>query len=204
MTRSQVLAFLHVFPYLAFASALHSDIVIRQSSQHPSPDPCGPAVQGQAGQPTNTCNGIGIPAAPVPAPAIYAGYLDSNEEAPNFPPQHEGDPNTPSPWARACKTSINYLCNKLRPGNTKTWLSNADGVSCGAMVWVPDPTTGAQLPKPDHCMNDILFPLLAMLDNLAPGLQVNRASVNIPLSGFPSGDNTGSQIDSGYASWILQ
>jgi len=200
--RSQMLALICVFPYLA--TALHPNVIVRQAAAAPPPDPCGPKIQNQAGQPTNTCNGTGIPATPATAPSIYAAYLDDNIGAVVYPPQHSGSPNTPSAWARACKTSINYLCNDLTLANLGQWTSNNFGVSCSAQVWVDDPKTGAQFPSPYHCMNDIFFPMLAMLDNGGATSHINRASINIPIGGFPNANGAGSQIDSGYPSWILQ
>lgn len=200
--RFQVLALLCVSPYLA--AALYPNVVIRQAAAVPSPDPCGPKLQNQPGQPTNSCNGTAIPATPAAAPAIYAAYLDDNIGAAVSPPQHSGSPDTPSPWARACKTSINYLCNDLTIANLGQWTSNNFGVSCTAQVWVDDPKTGAQFPTPYHCMNDIFFPMLAMIDNSGANFHINRASINVPLSGFPNSNGPGAQIDSGYPSWILQ
>ena len=194
-----------LFCFLSCPSiVLSSRIIIRQAAPATSQDPCGPKVQGQAGEPTNSCNGSAIPPSPVAAPAIYANYLDNNQGAATYPPQHSGDPGTPSPWARACKTSINYLCNGLRIAAPGAWISNADGISCSAMVWLPDPATGgAPVPTADHCMNDILFPMLAMLD-VGASATINRASINVAVGGFPSVLSTGAQIDTGYASWILQ
>lgn len=200
--RSHIFALICIFPYLAHA--LHPHIVLRQAAAAPPRDPCGPKIQGQSAEPANSCNGTAIPPAPVTAPAIYAAYLDDNIGAAAYPPQHIGSPDTPSPWARACKTSINYLCNGLTLANLGQWTSNSFGVSCSAQVWVDDPQAGAQFPSPYHCMNDILFPMLAFLDNLGATSHVNRASINIPLRRYPSLNDAGAQIDSGYASWILQ
>ena len=187
------------------SAALGPRIAIRQAAAPtPSPDPCGPKVQGQAGQPTNTCNGTAIPPAPVPAPAIYACYLDDNQAAAVFPPVHSGGPTVISPWARACKTSINYLCNSLKTSPTEVWLSNSDGVSCSASIWIPNNQKGsAPLISAIHCMNDVFFPMLTMLDQ-GGSTTINRASVNIPINGFPSGVSTGNQIDAGYPSFIIQ
>lgn len=202
--RSQLLVFLYVFPCIATALTHGSRIVLRQAAPVPSPDPCGPKVQGQQGQPTNTCNGSAIPPAPVTAPAIYANLLDNNEAAAVHPPLHSGGPTAMSPWARSCKTSINYLCNSLKNAPTEVWVSNADGVSCSASIWLPSPQKGAApIPVAAHCMNDVFFPMLSMLD-VGSAPSVNRASVNIPVGGFPSGPSTGAQIDSGYASYIIQ
>ena len=190
------------FPYLAVAS--HPNMVIRQAAPAPSPDPCGPKIQNQAGQPTNTCNGTTIPATPVAAPSIYAAYLDDNVGALVHPPQHVGSPNTPSAWARACKTSINYLCNDITLSSLGQWTSNSFGVSCSVQIWVDDPKTGAQFPTPYHCMNDVFFPMLSLLDNVGATSNVNRASINVPVGGFPSANGQGAQIDVGYPSYILQ
>lgn len=200
--RSPVFALTYVFPHLTVA--LHPHVSIRQAPPSPSPDPCGPKVQNQAGQPTNTCNGTAIPAVPATAPSIYAAYLDANIGAVVYPPQHVGSPNNPSGWARACKTSINYLCNDITLGNFGQWTSNNFGVSCNAQIWVDNPQTGAQFPSPYHCMNDVFFPMLTLLDNVGATSQINRVSINVPVGGFPGANSLGAQIDSGYPSYILQ
>lgn len=200
--RSQIFALICVFPYLALA--LHPRIVFRQAAAVPSPDPCGPKIQDQPGQPTNTCNGTAIPPTPAKVPSIYAAYLDDNIGAVAYPPQHVGSPDTPSAWARACKTSINYLCNGLTLGNLGQWTSNNFGVSCAVQVWVNDPKDGAQFPTPYHCMSDVLFPMLAFLDNAGGTTRVNRVSINVPVGLYPNVGSPGAQIDSGYPSWILQ
>ena len=99
-------------------------------------------------------------------------------------------------------TSIDYLCTGLDADPKSQWTTQSDGMSCIASVWLADPRSGAaEIPTTYHCMYDILFPLLKMLSEAAG---VNRASINIPANGFPSGFRTGMQIDSGYASWSLQ
>ena len=186
------------------SSVLSSRIIIRQAAPATSQDPCGPKVQGQVGEPTNSCNGSAIPPSPVAAPAIYANYLDDNQAAQVSRPQHSGDPGTLSQWALGCKTSIDYVCTGLGRGAPGTWQTNTDGGSCSVKAWLPDAATGgAPVPAADHCRNDILFPMLAMLD-IGANLNINRASINIAAGGFPSGLSTGVQIDSGYASWIIQ
>ena len=192
-----------LFCFLLYPSfILSSRIIIRQAAPA-TQDPCGPKVQGFVGEPTNSCEGSKIPPSPVVVPAIYANYLDNNEEAETWPPQHSGGPGTISPWARSCLTSVNYLCNTLESFRPGTWGTNFDGTSCSAMVWLPDPAIGgAPVPTAKHCMEDILFPMLAMLD-VGASLTINRASINIPVDGFLSAVSTGMQIDTGYASWVI-
>lgn len=50
-------------------------VVVRQAAA-PSPNPCGPKVQGQqAGEPTNSCDGAAVPAAAVPGPAYVPPHI---------------------------------------------------------------------------------------------------------------------------------
>lgn len=204
MMRSQLLALICLFPYLI--AALRPTVVIRQAAAVPSPDPCGPKVQdpNQFGQPANTCNGTAIPALPATEPRMYAAYLDDNAPAAVYPPQHTGSPDYPAPWARACKTSITYLCTGISNANLGQWSTNNFGVSCTASVWLNDPVLGAPFPTPYHCMNDILFPMLKILDVTGATTHTNRVSVNIPTNGFPDGISTGMQINTGYPSWMIQ
>lgn len=183
-----LLLFSYVFHHLCSAS--QSGILGRQS---PSPDPCGPLIQGQPGSPLNTCNGTKVPAEAVSAPAIYATYLDANPQVNTWPVSSSG-------WVESCMTSIDYLCTGLDADQRAAWTTQSDGLSCTAYVYLPG-EGGAETPTTYHCMYDILFP---MLKSLSEGKGVNRASINIATNGFPSGFRTGIQISSGYASWSIQ
>ena len=191
MMHLQVLILIHVFLFLCHPSKGFGQL---QSRQGRTPDACGPVVQPQAGQPDNSCPGIKIPAQPVAQPGIYACYLDYNSDI-------TATPSATSGWAQSCKTSIHDLCLTLGDTSANMWVANSDGTSCRALAWIPPVNNGALLPTAAHCMDDIMFPMLAMLSNSSGN---NRASVNIPLGRFPSGYDRGAQIDSGYASWILQ
>ena len=189
--RSKPLILSHVFYYLC--SALQPSIQERQAVP---PDPCGPVVQsGVPGwQPLNTCNGTRIPQEPVEAPAVFASFVDANQKVASYPAAE-------SDWVESCMTSIDYLCTGLDADQKNAWTSQSDGLSCTAMVYLPGDEAAAPIPSTYHCMYDILFPMLKMLSEKPA---VNRASVNIRENGFPSGFRTGMQVDSGYASWILQ
>ena len=186
--RSSSLVLLHVC--LCLCSASRPSILSRQAL---SPDPCGPLVQGQVGQPLNTCNGTKIPEEAVPAPAIYATYLDANVQVASYPAASSG-------WVESCMTSIDYLCTGLDADQRGAWTTQSDGISCTASVYLPG-DNAAETPTTYHCMYDVLFPMLKLLSE---GKGVNRASINIAEDGFPSGFRTGTQIDSGYASWSIQ
>ena len=191
MMHLQVLIVIHALLFLPVNGSVQL-----QSRQGRSPDPCGPLVQPQQGQPENSCVNSKIPPQPVPEPGIYACYLDKNPDVSTTP-----DPT--SAWAQSCKTSIHDLCLTIGTNSAAMWVANADGTSCRALAWIPPLNNGALLPTSQHCMNDIMFPMLDMLSN-SSNKGVNRASVNIPLGSFPSGYNRGAQIDAGYASWIIQ
>ena len=193
MMHLQVLILIHLFHFLYHPT---TGFVQLQSRQGRTPDPCGPVVQPQPGQPDNSCSGTKIPAQPVQAPAIYACYLDYNSDI-------RATPSANSGWVQSCKTSIHDLCLTLGTTSAAMWVANSDGSSCRALAWIPPLNNGALLPTAAHCMDDIMFPMLAMLSN-SSNQENNRASVNIPLGHFPSGYERGAQIDAGYASWILQ
>ena len=189
--RYKPLILFHVFYYLCSASEPSI-----QKRQAVPPDPCGPVVQsGVPGlQPLNTCNGTRIPLEPVASPAVFASFLDANPQVASYPAET-------SDWVESCMTSIDYLCTGLDADQKNAWTTQSDGLSCTAMVYLPGLEGAAPTPSTYHCMYDILFPMLKML-NETPG--INRASVNIREGGFPSGFRNGMQVDSGYASWILQ
>ena len=186
--RSSIHIHLHVL--FCLCSASRPSILSRQAL---FPDPCGPLVQGQVGQPLNTCNGTKIPEEAVSAPAIYATYLDANVQVASYPAASSG-------WVESCMTSIDYLCTGLDADQRGAWTTQSDGLSCTASVYLPG-DNAAETPTTYHCMYDILFPMLRLLSE---GKGVNRASINIAQDGFPSGFRTGTQIDSGYASWSIQ
>lgn len=133
---------------------------------------------------------------------IYGTYLDSNVDAAVNAPQHTGQPDAISDWARACKTSIAYLCGSLNDQSVDKWTFHSEGISCSAHIYVPNPASGAApIPSKEHCINDIFFPMLSALDaNTGPA--INRASVNLAL--YPIDDVGGMAVDSGYASCMIQ
>lgn len=181
-----------LFSYFIYqrCSASQPSILRRQS---PSPDPCGPLIQGQPGSPLNTCNGTKVPEEAVSAPAIYATYLNTDPKQNSFPVASSG-------WVESCMTSIDYICTGLDANPKAQWIVQKGGKSCTTSLWLPG-EGGAETPTTYHCMYDVFFP---MLKSLSEGKGVNQASINIAANGFPSGYKTGIQISSGYASWMIQ
>lgn len=194
--------------FLSLTSALSHNIVLgsrvypRQAAL--SPDPCGPKIQNLPGQPQDTCNGTQIAPTAVPAPAMYASYLDNNAQAAvALPPKHTQAPDVSDCWARSCKTSINNVCGAMALNAVGSWIESSAGISCSAHLWLADPAMGgASFPTKRHCMEDIFFPMLQMLDNQVSNT-INRASVN--LLNFPSGGSyLGQQVNVGYSSYYIQ
>lgn len=84
-----------------------------------------------------------------------------------------------------------------------TWDART-GTTCWAAFLQPQSPPGAAPPSQAHRQNDVLSQMLTLLELPTSPSNLNRASVNIAANGFPSQLFQGTQIDSGYDSWILE
>ena len=171
-------------------------------------DKCGPTLQNDPNNPIDTCV---TPVRQVSTPNAYGVFADTDPKF-TLSPGGVAQPYVARDWYTGCEASIEHACDSLATAPNGTWSWSDQGPYCLVGYYLPDITGAAVRPSKDHCIRDILNPMImVMADVTTPLSSKNRASVNLNAdlpeeAWFPvrNSNETGVAVNSGYASWVVQ